>query len=435
MMLEEREKELEESEKELAEARKLARKQQGDFEKLKAQRENDAMQFKEMQDSFRDFRKSMDESLKSCHEAEENLQRVQVEHAKEKAKLADEVAALHRRIGTIAPAEDNIQESGRMSVDVAIDSFPSRCLNYTPSPSAHRDSQSPFNPVPSSSGHTTPERLGSPFRTTSQQTTPGPLFATRGAFSLRGGVQTPRSSIGRGSITPRGAYNKPSSNEIPMDLSPSTRQSRPLPAHHHSSMAASSSGQHHDSRGQLPMSPSESKGSSVLNPIPPSRLKAYSKSKHNLPSPPANLQAGRPPLIPTVNNFEGLQVNDKLNALFAMLQHGGIGVTTPAKRRPGPKSDFKDPIRKEPRTEERNQELTEEIMNFSHELYATDSELHRQMAAYEETREQRYAPKLRPMKINFDNMAGAWNLELYLQFKAFALDDGYGGGELTNPEE
>ncbi|KAF9523439.1 hypothetical protein CPB83DRAFT_839683 [Crepidotus variabilis] len=95
-----------------------------------------------------------------------------------------------------------------------------------------------------------------------------------------------------------------------------------------------------------------------------------------------------------MEKFEELQVNDKLNALFAMLQHGGIGVTTPAKQRPGPKSDFKDPIRKEPRTEERNQEL-----------------------------------------INFDNMAGAWNLELYLQFKAFALDDGYGGGELTNPED
>ncbi|KAF9523440.1 hypothetical protein CPB83DRAFT_898748 [Crepidotus variabilis] len=165
----------------------------------------------------------MDESLKSCQEAEENLQRVQAEHAKEKEKLADEVAALHRKIGAITPAEDNIQESSRMSVDAGIDSFPSRCLNYTPSPSAHRDSQSPFNPVPSSLGHTTSEQLGSPFRTTSQQTTPGPLFVTRGAFSLRGGVQTPKSSTSRGSITPRGAYSRPTSNKTPMDLLPSTR--------------------------------------------------------------------------------------------------------------------------------------------------------------------------------------------------------------------
>lgn len=78
---------------------------------------------------------------------------------------------------------------------------------------------------------------------------------------------------------------------------------------------------------------------------------------------------------------------------------------------------------------------TDEIMNFRNELYDKDSDLHRQMTAYEDTREERYAPKLQPMKINFDNVAGAWNLSLYLQFKAFALSDGYGGGDMTNLEE
>lgn len=74
-------------------------------------------------------------------------------------------------------------------------------------------------------------------------------------------------------------------------------------------------------------------------------------------------------------------------------------------------------------------------MIFKHEIYATDSLIKRQMVRYEQTRDPRYAPVLRPMIINFESVSNAWNMALFELFRDYAQDQGYNEGELLPQDE
>jgi hypothetical protein len=77
---------------------------------------------------------------------------------------------------------------------------------------------------------------------------------------------------------------------------------------------------------------------------------------------------------------------------------------------------------------------TNEILQFKDEIYATDTELQRAISLYEEN-ETDDGPQLQPMVINWKTVNGRWNEELFLQFLAYAEEQGYGEGTIEGDEE
>jgi hypothetical protein len=77
---------------------------------------------------------------------------------------------------------------------------------------------------------------------------------------------------------------------------------------------------------------------------------------------------------------------------------------------------------------------TNEILQFTDEIYATDTALQKAMSLYEEN-ETDDGPQLEPMVINWKTVNGRWNEELFLQFLAYAEDQGYAEGNIEDDEE
>ena len=77
---------------------------------------------------------------------------------------------------------------------------------------------------------------------------------------------------------------------------------------------------------------------------------------------------------------------------------------------------------------------TNDVLRFKDELYATDTELQRTIALYEqgETEEE---PQFKPMKINWKLVNGRWNEDLFLQFLVYAEEEGYAGGNIEGDDE
>jgi hypothetical protein len=78
--------------------------------------------------------------------------------------------------------------------------------------------------------------------------------------------------------------------------------------------------------------------------------------------------------------------------------------------------------------------MTNEILQFKDEIYATDTELQRAISLYEEN-ETDDGPQLKLMVINWKTVNGRWNEELFLQFLAYAEEQGYGEGTIEGNEE
>jgi hypothetical protein len=77
---------------------------------------------------------------------------------------------------------------------------------------------------------------------------------------------------------------------------------------------------------------------------------------------------------------------------------------------------------------------TNDILQFKDEIYAADTELQRMMARYEEG-DSDEQPQLKPMKINWRVVNGGWNEELFLQFLAYAEEEGYAKGDIDEEDE
>jgi len=78
--------------------------------------------------------------------------------------------------------------------------------------------------------------------------------------------------------------------------------------------------------------------------------------------------------------------------------------------------------------------VTNDILQLKDEIYATDTELQRTMSLYEEN-ETDDGPQLEPMMINWKTVNGRWNEELFLQFLAYAEDQGYAEGTIEDDDE
>ena len=65
---------------------------------------------------------------------------------------------------------------------------------------------------------------------------------------------------------------------------------------------------------------------------------------------------------------------------------------------------------------------------FTDEIYATNTELQRSMALWEKG-ESGDGPKVEPMKINWQNFEGPWNVKLCELFVQYCVDKGLGNGD------
>jgi hypothetical protein len=77
---------------------------------------------------------------------------------------------------------------------------------------------------------------------------------------------------------------------------------------------------------------------------------------------------------------------------------------------------------------------TDDILQFKDEIYANETELKRVMALYEDC-ETDEAPQLKPMKVNWKVVNGRWNEDLFLQFVAYAEEQGYAEGKIDDDDE
>lgn len=78
-----------------------------------------------------------------------------------------------------------------------------------------------------------------------------------------------------------------------------------------------------------------------------------------------------------------------------------------------------------------------DILRYSDEIYADNTELQRKMSVYESTGNQGEGPTLTPMRVDWKNMKGRWNNRVYDLFKEYAEEEGYGveDGEMDEDEE
>jgi len=79
-------------------------------------------------------------------------------------------------------------------------------------------------------------------------------------------------------------------------------------------------------------------------------------------------------------------------------------------------------------------QTTNDILQCKDEIYAVDTELQRTMALYEEDQTEE-EPRLKPMKINWKVVNGRWNEDLFLQFVAYAEEEGYAEGSIEGDDK
>lgn len=77
---------------------------------------------------------------------------------------------------------------------------------------------------------------------------------------------------------------------------------------------------------------------------------------------------------------------------------------------------------------------TNDVLKFSDELFSTDTPLQREMVAYEEDG-RGPGPNLTPMRVNWKNINGVWNEELFQQFLEFSERGGYADGTMGEDDE
>ena len=70
---------------------------------------------------------------------------------------------------------------------------------------------------------------------------------------------------------------------------------------------------------------------------------------------------------------------------------------------------------------------TKDILTFSDEIYAANTELQRSIALWEKDGIGE-GPKVEPMKINWRNWEGSWNVKLCELFVQYCVDKGLGDG-------
>lgn len=66
-----------------------------------------------------------------------------------------------------------------------------------------------------------------------------------------------------------------------------------------------------------------------------------------------------------------------------------------------------------------------DIVKYSDEIFADNTELHRKIAAYNLTGDIREKPNLSPMKIDWKDLNSRWNNDLFDMFKEYAEEEGY----------
>lgn len=79
----------------------------------------------------------------------------------------------------------------------------------------------------------------------------------------------------------------------------------------------------------------------------------------------------------------------------------------------------------------------DDILKYSEEFYADNTDLQRKTAAYDLTGNVREGPSLTPMQVDWRNLNGRWNSDLFDLFKSYAEEEGYGkeDGMLCEDEE
>jgi len=70
---------------------------------------------------------------------------------------------------------------------------------------------------------------------------------------------------------------------------------------------------------------------------------------------------------------------------------------------------------------------TNDLLKFSDELFSTDTPLQWEMVVYEQDG-QGPGPNLMPMQVNWKNVNGVWNEELFQQFLEFSERGRYADG-------
>ncbi|PPR05293.1 hypothetical protein CVT26_011616 [Gymnopilus dilepis] len=131
-----------------------------------------------------------------------------------------------------------------------------------------------------------------------------------------------------------------------------------------------------------------------------------------------------------------------INLLFTTL---GINARRGSRRRKG-HPEFKDPAKKRAKEEGTTAltnwlrhhlhhligiKKTRDILKLPDEIYASNTELQRTMALWE-TDKTGQGPTVDPMKINWDNFEGPWNMQLCEAFVQYCIEKGLGEG---NPPE
>ncbi|PPR02271.1 hypothetical protein CVT26_011747 [Gymnopilus dilepis] len=124
----------------------------------------------------------------------------------------------------------------------------------------------------------------------------------------------------------------------------------------------------------------------------------------------------------------------------------GINGAKGSRRRKG-HPDFKDPVKRRVKEEGKaelaswlRQQLhyligikkTRDILKFSDEIYASNTELQRSMVLWE-TEKTGQGPKIDPMKINWNNLEGPWNMQLCKAFVQHCVEKGL--GDESPPED
>lgn len=79
-------------------------------------------------------------------------------------------------------------------------------------------------------------------------------------------------------------------------------------------------------------------------------------------------------------------------------------------------------------------EKDKDMVRSHDEIFATGTALHRQMEAYEDG-DERNAPYMDPMRIDWRNLRGRWNKKIFEHFKEYAEEEGYLGGQLSKDDE